>query len=280
MGQRNVEMRTDDRLRLCGFDWQPEGEARAAICLIHGIGEHVGRYAHVAAALNRAGYSLTGFDQRGHGRSEGARGFVPSYDVLLEDIRRQIEEMTRLHPGKPVFLYGHSLGGNLVVYYSLRRQPSLDGVISTSPQLRLATKPPAWKTSLGRLMLNVWPSLAMSNGLDLQYLSHDPQVVHAYKEDPLVHDRVTPRLGIGLIDSGEWLMQHAAEFRLPLLLIHGSEDRLTSATATQEFAAQVPGDCTLKIWEGMYHETHNEPAKAEVIAFMINWLNRHLPAQP
>lgn len=99
------------------------------------------------------------------------------------------------------------------------------------------------------------------------------------KEDPLVHDRVTPRLGIGLIDSGEWLMQHAAEFCLPLLLVHGSEDRLTSAAATREFAAQVPGACTLKIREGMYHETHNEPAKAEVIAFMINWLNRHLPAK-
>ena len=279
MAQKEIEIQTEDGMHLRGLDWQPEGQALAAICLVHGIGEHVGRYAHVVAALNRAGFAVVGFDQRGHGRSEGARGFVPSYDVFLEDIHRQIEEMRRLYVGKPAFLYGHSMGGNLVLYYCLRRRPTLNGVVSTSPQLRMATKPPAWKTTLGRLMLNVWPSMAMANGLDLQYLSHDPQVAIAYKEDPLVHDRVTPHLGIGLIDSGEWLLQHAAEFRLPLLLVHGSEDRLTSAAATQEFAALVPGDCTLKIWEGFYHETHNEPQKAEVIAFMLDWLKRHLPAK-
>lgn len=155
MVQTQIEIQTTDRLTLRGIDWQPECEASAAVCLVHGIGEHVGRYGHVAAALNRAGYAMVGFDQRGHGHSDGARGFVPRYDVFLEDMRLQVEEVRRMFPGTTLFLNGHSMGGNLVLYYCLRRKPTLSGVVSTSPQLRMATKAPAWKTTLGRLMLNV-----------------------------------------------------------------------------------------------------------------------------
>lgn len=277
MPESQVTAKSKDGLKLVGRDWKPAGEVRGVVCLVHGIGEHVGRYAHVAAALNQAGYAMVGMDQRDHGQSEGPRGYTPAYDAFLDDIEVQLGSASKRYPGKPLFLYGHSLGGNLVLYYALRRKPTLAGVIASGPQIRMAFAPPAWKTALGRMMLNVWPSLAMSNGLDLQNLSHDEAVIRAYKADPLVHDRVTPRLGIGLIDTGAWLLQHAAEFTLPLLIFHGSQDRLTSPDASREFASKVPGHCTFKLWEGLYHETHNEPQKAEVLAFMIQWLKAHTP---
>jgi alpha-beta hydrolase superfamily lysophospholipase len=277
MPESQITTKSKDGLKLVGREWKPAGAVRGAVCLVHGIGEHTGRYPHVAAALNQAGYAVLGLDLRGHGLSEGQRGFTPSYDALLDDLDVALDETRRRFPSLPLFFYGHSLGGNLVLYHSIRRKPSLAGVVASGPALRPDPAPPAWKTGIGRLMLNIWPSMSMANGLDLTGLSHDEAVVRAYKADPMVHDRVTPWLGIGLIDAGLWLLQHAAEFPLPLLIFHGSQDRLTSPDASREFAAKVKGDCTIKIWEGLYHETHNEPQKAEVLAFMIQWLKAHTP---
>jgi len=272
MAETQVTVKSKDGLVLVGREWKPMGEARGVVCLVHGIGEHVGRYPHVAAAFNQAGYAMIGVDQRGHGRSEGPRGHTPSYDAFLDDIDVQLAEAAGRHPGKPLFLYGHSLGGNFVLFYSLRRRPRLAGVIASAPSLRLAFKPPAWKTTMGRLMYNLIPAFSMPSGLETAALSHDPSVVDAYIHDPLVHNRVSARLGIGMIDIGEWILAHASEFSLPLLVFIGSEDRLTSVDASREFASKVPGNCTFKIWDGLYHETHNEPQKAEVLDYMIQWI--------
>ena len=257
--------------------WQPETPPKAVVCLVHGLGEHSGRYAHVAAALNDAGYALLGFDLRGHGKSGGPRGHTPSYDTLLDDIGRLLDEAAARYPGLPRFLYGQSLGGNLVLNYALRRKPAIAGVVATSPWLRLSSAPPAARMTLGRVMNRLLPAFVQSSGLDPTGLSRDPEVVRAYKVDPLVHDRLSARLGMAAIEAGEWALAHAAEFPLPLLLAHGSADKLTSATASAEFAKKVPGDCTFKLWDGFYHETHNEPEKAEVLSFMIDWLRQHTP---
>jgi alpha-beta hydrolase superfamily lysophospholipase len=275
MAETQVTVKSKDGLTLVGREWSPAGEVRGVVCLVHGIGEHVGRYPHVAAAFNQAGYVMIGVDQRGHGRSEGPRGHTPSYDTFLDDIDVQLAEAAGRHPGKPLFLYGHSLGGNFVLFYSLRRKPRLAGVIASAPSLRLAFKPPAWKTTMGRLLYNLMPAFSMPSGLETAALSHDLSVVDAYVHDPLVHNRVSARLGIGMIDVGEWILAHASEFSLPLLVFIGSQDRLTSVDASREFAAKVPGDCTFKLWDGLYHETHNEPQKAEVLGFMIQWIKAH-----
>jgi alpha-beta hydrolase superfamily lysophospholipase len=255
--------------------WQPEIPAKAVVCLVHGLGEHSGRYAHIAPALNAAGYALFGFDLRGHGKSDGPRGHTPSYDTLLDDIGRLLDEAAARYPGLPRFLCGQSLGGNLVLNYALRRKPAIAGVVATSPWLRLSSAPPAARMTLGRVMNRLLPAFVQSSGLDPTGLSRDPEVVRAYKVDPLVHDRLSARLGMVAIEAGEWALAHAAEFPLPLLLAHGSADKLTSATASAEFAKKVPGDCTFKVWDGFYHETHNEPEKAEVLSFMIDWLQQH-----
>jgi len=275
MAETQVTVKSKDGLTLAGLEWKPAGEARGVVCLVHGIGEHVGRYPHVAAALNQAGFAVIGLDLRGHGRSEGPRGFTPSYDAYLDDMDLLLGEARSRYPGGRIVLYGHSLGGLLVLYYPIRRKAAVSGVVASSPQLRLAFKPPAWKTTMGRLMFNVWPGFIMPSGLEQAALSRDPEVVRAYAADPLVHDRVSARLGIGLIDIGQWLLDHASEFSLPLLVYNGSQDRLVSADAVREFAAKVPGNCTLKIWDGLYHETHNEPEKAEVLGFLVQWIKAH-----
>jgi alpha-beta hydrolase superfamily lysophospholipase len=271
--------RARDGVQFYGQGWQPAGEPLAVVCLVHGQGEHSGRYAELAAALVEAGYAALALDLRGHGRSEGRRGHTPSYDAWLGDVARLLEEAGSRFPDRPRFLYGHSMGGNLVLGYALRRSPAaaLAGVIASSPWLRLAFEPPAWKMTVATAMDRLWPSYAQASGLDPQSLSRDPEIVRALASDALAHDRVSARLYLSAYRAGRWALAHADAFPLPLLLMHGSADRVTAAAASRLFAERVPGDCTFKLWEGFHHELHNEPQRQDVFRFVIDWLHAHLP---
>jgi alpha-beta hydrolase superfamily lysophospholipase len=272
-----------DGLSLFFQGWEPESSPTAVICLVHGLGEHSGRYAHVAAALSQAEYALLGYDLRGHGRSDGPRGHSPAYELMLDDIDQLLVEASNRYPDRPRLLYGHSLGGGLVLCHALRccspanGQTPRDfaGVIATGPTLRTAFAPLGWKVAIGKVTYNLAPAMSMSNGLDRSALSRDPQVVEHYNSDPLVHDRVSARLGMDLLRNGECALARAAQFPVPLLLMHGAVDRVTSAEASQEFAGRSDGKCTLKLWDGLYHEIHNEPEKQEVLGYMIAWLDAH-----
>jgi len=274
---RHVEFTWNSQDGICLYaqGWIPENPPRAVVCLVHGLGEHTGRYSHVGRELTGAGYALIGLDLRGHGKSGGQRGHAPGFDTLFDDFDCLLTESAARVPGQPIFLYGHSLGGNLVLNYALRRHPQAAGVIASSPALKTTQSVPSWKIWAGKFLSNRAPSFTLSNGLDRSGLSRDAAVIKAYCDDPLVHDRVSARLGTDLLESGEWALSHAEEFRLPLLLVHGSQDRIVSADATHQFAGKVRGDCTFQLWEGLYHETHNEPEKEETIRFMIRWLDRH-----
>ena len=273
----DVNWRTNDGLQLYGELWEPNQAPRGIVCLVHGLGEHCGRYGHVAAALTPAAYALSAYDQRGHGKSEGQRGHAPSWDSLLDDIALSLEKAARRFPDAPRFLYGHSLGANLVLTYCLQRRPQLAGVIATGPLLRPAFQPAAWKMALGKLLYGVWPGFALNNELDPKGISQDPKVVDAYVHDPLVHDRVSARLGMDLLKEGAWALEHASEFELPLLLMNGDSDPICSPQAVGEFGSRTGASCTYKTWPGLYHEIHNEPEQQRVFEFMISWLNKHTP---
>ena len=267
-----------DGLAFYGQVWEPDSAPRAVVALVHGLGEHSGRYAHVAAALVEAGYALMAYDLRGHGKSAGQRGHTPSYETLMQDIDRFLAEVDKRFPGRPRFLYGHSLGGCQVLHYVLRRRPQLAGVIATGSALRSPLEKQTIKVTMARLLSGLLPTQTMHSGLSAAALSHDPQVVEAYVADPLVHDLATPRLAVEGFAAGRWALEHAAEFPpVPLLLMHGGADAICYPDGSRDFAAQVPGECTLKVWEGLYHEVHNEPEKAEVLACLIEWLDRHVP---
>lgn len=260
-------------IKIYAQEWRPSGEPRGVVALVHGLGEHSGRYQHVAEALNAAGYGMIGFDLPGHGQTEGVRGHA-AYDEILDDIDCLLAEAGERYPGKRCFLYGHSLGGALVLYYTLKRKPNLNGVIASAPGLEVGAPVAAPKLLLAKVMAKLAPTFTMENGLDVNNLSHDPALVQAYKDDPLVHPRISARLGVDLLTRGSWIMSHAAEFPVPLLLIQGSGDRLVSPQANAAFARLVPADkITYKLWEGFYHESHNEPEKAQVLQVMIGWLD-------
>lgn len=268
---------TSDELKLFGQEWRPDGKQKAAIALVHGLGEHSSRYEHVAKMLTESGYSLTAFDLRGHGKSEGIRGHSPSYSALMNDISKNIALTQEHFPGLPVFLYGHSLGGNLSLYYSITKKPLIKGVIVTSPGLGTAAPVPPVKLALGKLLYNLLPSTQMDNGLDRSGLSRDPEVEKVYSSDPLVHPKISARLALDLINNGKFLIDNAADFPLPLLLMQGSGDYIVNPRLTKAFASAAPlSKITFKEWEGYYHELHNEPEKQQVIQFMTNWMEQEL----
>ena len=270
------EWQSRDGLRLYVQGWGSGPKTKAVVVLIHGFGEHTARYAHVGEALNKAGYTLVGFDLRGHGRSGGPRGHTPSYEALLNDLADFLLWSEKRYPGLPRFLYGHSMGGNLVLNFALRRKVEVAGVIATGPWLKLAFDPPGVQISLARLMNRIAPGFTQKSALDTAALSHDRRVVEAYNNDPLVHSRISARLFISIYESGLWALDRAGEFSVPLLLMHGKADRITSSAASAEFAERAGKIATWRPWEGLYHEIHNEPEKAEVIQTMIGWMNDHL----
>lgn len=205
----------------------------------------------------------------------GPRGHTPTYEALLDDIAAFSKQVDEHYPGLPRFLYGHSMGGNLVLNYTLRRKPELRGVIATGSWLELAFQPPASQVPLGRIMNGIAPGFTQSSKLDAKGLSHDQAVVTAYMNDQLVHDKISARLFVAIYESGLWALEHAAEFPVPLLLMHGAADPITSAKASQEFAERAGDKVTLKLWDSMYHEIHNELEKAEVFKVILDWLEKH-----
>ncbi len=268
--------KTDDGLQIFAQCWEPKTKIHAVVCLVHGLGEHSDRYTDVASALTNAGYAVLGFDLRGHGRSGGQRGHTPSYGMLLDDITHLLTESSSRFPNKPCFLYGHSMGGNLVLNYALLRRTILPaGIIATAPYLGMAYQVPVWKIILAKIMNEIWPSLPQKTGLDSTALSRNLKIVEAYKKDPFVHDRISVHMFISIRKAAQWALANADKFSLPLLLMHGKEDRLTSAQASEDFARRVKCDSTFKIWEGLFHEIHNEPQQKEVFNFIIAWLERH-----
>lgn len=253
--------------------WQPDIAPIARVLLIHGVGEHSGRYAHVGDFFANAGIALTGFDLLGHGKTDGQRGHADSYEVFCRQIDHFLPDLFSAQPAAPVFLYGHSMGGLIAMYYTLQRKPEkIIGVISTSPGLKPGYPIPAWKTTVGNLLYSILPRFSMDNGLPLDGISHDKAVVEAYKADKLNHPLISARMGMDLIRNGELVSAKAADFSLPLLLMVGGDDQLVSPDAVKEFGANSGNKTTLKVWEGGYHELHNEPFKREVLQIMVDWI--------
>jgi alpha-beta hydrolase superfamily lysophospholipase len=274
MSHFEFPLKSKDGLRLFAQGWEPEGPPHGLVCLVHGLGEHSSRYDHVARFLNRAGYVLLAFDLRGHGRSEGPRGHSPAFEAFMQDIDLFLAEAGRRYSKLQCFLYGHSLGGLLALNYVLRRKPRLAGVVVTGPGLHTPLTEQKLKINFARVMGALLPTVSLSTGLDVQAISRDPAVVQNYQSDPLVHDRSTLRMAKTTLEAIPWAFEHAHEFDLPLLLMHGAADRLTYPSGIQEFAGRVQCECTVRLWEGCYHELHNEPEQEAVLAALVEWLDR------
>lgn len=265
-----------DGLNIFAQTWEPDSSPKAVICLVHGLGEHSGRYAHVAETLNQGGYAVIASDLRGHGKTEGKRGHSPSFNAFMDDMAILMGEYAQRYAGLPCFLWGHSLGGVLVANYVLRRKPKLTGVVITSPGLKTSISDQKTKIQFAKIAGMFMPEMSMATGLDAKLISRDPAVVERYVNDPLVHGTATLAMAKYTIEAIPWAYAHASEWDLPVLIMHGDADAIAYVSGSEEFASKIAQDCTLKIWPGLWHETHNEPEKEQVLAYALGWLDGQL----
>ena len=251
-------------------DWPLEA-ARSGVVLMHGLGEHSGRYAHVARFFNQQGYAVRGYDHRGHGRSGGARGDVPAIDTLIEDAQLAIEHFARDFAAPPLLL-GHSMGGLYAAYYATRGISPLSGLILSSPALAIRLS--GAQQLLVRLLEAIAPGFGIANGLDVRYLSHRQDVIDAYTSDPLVHRKISARLLKSMQAAVAYSQTRAPDLATRTLLLVAGEDRLVDASGSAAFHAKLAqGVGTLRTYPDLYHEIFNETDADRVFADVRAWLD-------
>ncbi len=272
-----MKWKTQDGLDIFGQRWEStERSPKAVVCLIHGFGEHIKRYQHVAEAFGKDGYALVGADLRGHGQSSGKRGFTPSIEAFMQDIDLLVEQARKQYPNLPLFVYGHSLGGVLALNYGLRHKTTAKGFIVTAPSLYTSVEEQPIKVFMAKTLGALMPAITISTALDPADLSRDEKVVNKYKSDPLVHDKISLGMAKAFIETNRWTLENASKFNTPLLLMHGKADHLAYPKGSQEFASALKEKCTLMLWDNLYHEIHNEPEQNEVLKTMTIWMDARL----
>ncbi|MGB0588051.1 MAG: lysophospholipase [Myxococcota bacterium] len=261
------------------FRWHPAAEPKGLVVLIHGFGEHSGRYLHVAQALNEGGYSCFAIDLRGHGRSAGARAFVTRFTDYLDDVDAAVGLARERCPELPMILLGHSMGGLVVANWIADRGAAATGFVLSSPGMGVALPVPAWKDALGRVMSRLIPGLAIPTGLDPRLVSRDPDVVEAYVGDRLVLTKATARWYVEFLGAQERALETASSVTLPALVLQAGDDGLVDTAASERYAAALGGsDVTFTRYPGLYHELFNEPEQAEVLSAVVAWMNTHTTA--
>jgi alpha-beta hydrolase superfamily lysophospholipase len=279
VSHRDGTFRTEDGLDLYYQVWGPDtGDDKAVLVLVHGLKDHSDRYAQVAWALAAHDYAVYAFDLRGHGRSEGDRVWVGSFEDYLEDLDVFLRAVVRTNEmGRPIFLFGHSMGGAIVTLYTLEYHPPIAGLILSAPAIHVDV----WGITQGltHALAFMWPTAPAMN-LDDESFSRDPQVVAGMKCDPLITDGRGPaQTASELLDAMDTIHDRQAELALPILLLHGTADAITDPAGTQGLYAGVSSpDKTLKLYPGLYHDLLHEPEKAQVLADILAWLDAHSAA--
>ena len=255
--------------------WLPDRHPRSVIVVAHGLGEHSGRYAGLAEALVGAGHAVYAYDQRGHGRSPGARANIGRFEHLVSDFGAFAGRAARQHPDAPVFLLGHSMGGAVAFATALRLPGAVRGVVLSAPALAATDTASGTRKLLARLLSTVAPNAGVWR-IDASAISRDPVVVRAYTSDPLVHHGSVPaRTVVELLDAMAGFLFQAPKLRLPTLVLHGTRDALVPVDATRPvYQALDAQKRTIKYYEGLYHEVFNEPERAQVVADLLHWLGR------
>jgi len=268
---KNEILLTSGHNKLSGLYWQADKPVAITI-LVHGLGEHIARYDHVADKFIENNISVLGVDLIGHGKSAGKRGHVKSIDEFYGCIEAMFSHIHKEENNLPLILYGHSMGGNIALNYLLNKDENkFCCALITSPWLRLAHKPNVVQLFLAKTMNTILPSLLQPNGLKMKDISSVVAVQNDYANDPLNHDKISVRLFNEVYKKGLCALENAPALTIPILIAHGEKDGITSPQGSEDFATDCPM-ATLKIWPGLRHETHNEHNNEVVIAYYIKWL--------
>lgn len=255
-------------------DW-PSSRAHDAVLIVHGLGEHSGRYQRLATWFHARGYAVRGYDQRGHGRTPGRRGALSHPDDLLEDLVTVYNDYAAALPRRPLLL-GHSMGGLVAARAVLDRRVQPPAMVLSSPALR--TWEPAWRRKLAATLARLAPNLPLPNGLPFDKLSHDPQVEPAYRADPLRHGWITPRLADFIFRAGDATVADASRLTLPTLLLVAGADKLVNPSGSRDFSSSgwAGSQLTTRYFDSLYHELFNEaePARSQVLKQLGDWLQK------
>lgn len=270
---REYHWPSPDGLMLFAQHWMPGQKPRAVINLVHGFREHSGRYSGWAQRFAREGIGILAMDLRGHGRSEGRRGHADRFDRYLGDLHILLTRSSELFANVPHILYGHSLGGNIVTSYLISENDMPHAAIITSPWFTLTKKPSLLKQTAAKLIQFILPGLQVKTTLDPNGLSHDPKVAEDYRNDPLVHDRITPYLFFAIEEHGMKASRNIYKINIPLLVMHGGDDPITSCRQTRSFVMNAGSLTTYREWPGCFHELHQDSKADEVFRFIMEWMN-------
>ena len=271
------QFKSKDGLNLFYQYWRPPQENQAVIVIAHGSGEHSGRYANVVNYFGDKNYLLYGFDFRGHGKSEGKIGHVMSWQEYREDLDCFLQFVRAKNPDKQVFLYSHSMGAQIALdYLTINGHQPLAGLIASAP----AIAPPAASPLLilvGKLLSIILPGFKLENGLDVNTISRDQEVVRAYSSDPLVSSKISARFASQFLACIDRVQSHAANIDIPVFIFHGEADQIIPVQGTLQFFDKISfSDKKLKIYQGGFHEPHNDVQKLEVFQDIERWLSDHI----
>lgn len=257
--------------------WLPDEAPRAEILLVHGLGEHSGRYEHLARHCTNLGFAVHALDHYGHGKSDGHPGFVERFSVYLDGVSALLHKVQGQRSGLPLFLLGHSMGGLISAALLPTQQQDFSGCILSGPALISDATPPLFVLAINRLLSALVPTLPMKQ-LDASAVSRDPAVVKAYVNDPLVfHGRLSSRLIAEMVAAMSSTLARAGDIRIPIILMHGEQDTLASPSGSARLHDGVSSeDKTLRIYPGLYHEIFNEPEQDQVLSEMSDWLEAQL----
>jgi alpha-beta hydrolase superfamily lysophospholipase len=275
----SIDVRVDRNTVLPGRVWSAE-RPRALVAIVHGLGEYSGRYAALASDLARWRFTCVALDLPGHGETNGPRGDFPSWAKVRDQIVPAMFTATRGLPDQPlelpVVLFGHSMGGVMALDHALAHPRGLAALVLSAPALR-TTMPPWWKLALANAARVATPSAGFPNGLDLEGLSRDPEVVRAYREDRRVHDRISPRTYFAFMEAAQRCRQGIRGLQVPTLMFQGMADRLVDPKGALEAAAAAPHDMLRFVtWADAYHESFNDTGREQVIRDMTAWLDAAL----
>ena len=256
--------------------WLPDGAPKAVLVVAHGFGEHIGRYGNLVEVVVPRGYAVYGPDHRGHGRSGGHRALIDRHEYLLDDLDQVFAKAAADHPGVPVFLLGHSMGGNIALASALRGRQRLAGLVLSGPAVTTAGVPRVLQV-LARVLGRLVPRLGVTQ-LSAAGVSSDPAVVAAYEADPLVfHGKMPAGTGATILATSKRFPSQLPSLAVPLLVVHGSADTLVSVESGRTAHALAgSADKTLKVYDGFAHEVMNEPGRARVLADIVAWLDAHV----
>ena len=272
MIKQTYEWASADKKSIFARSWTPAKDGAFTILLVHGLGEHSGRYERWAELFTEKGFNVLALDLCGHGKSDGKRGHVKSIEKYLEDIDLLFSEGKKLFPESKFVLYGHSMGGNLVLNHVISRNHPIAALISTSPWLKLTNPPSEILISIVSVLKKLFPSFCIPNGLNSEDISHDPEVIRNYPSDPLNHNKISFRLFYEIQQAGLHALRNVYKINYPFLLMHGTADNITSPKASENYVMNTTKRTHLKLWKGQYHELHNELIYEDVFKYIIDWL--------